>query len=450
MQDLGAFCRDCGAAAGHHTRCPACGSPRLLRHPEVGNLSIAHVDCDAFFATIEKRDDPSLRDKPVIIGGGKRGVVSTACYIARINGVRSAMPMFKALKLCPNAVVIKPNGDKYSKVGREVRHLMQELTPLVQPVSIDEAFLDLSGTQRLHGMAPAQTLARFARRVEAEIGITVSVGLSYNKFLAKIASDLDKPRGFAVIGRAEAKEFLGEKPVSILPGIGKATEERLAAKGIRTLSDVRRTDLKDLARIYGNGADKLLRMALGEDDRPVRSERDRKSVSAETTFDADISEREFLEATLWRLSERVARRLRYEGVGGASVTLKLKTPDFRQRTRATLLPAPTRLAKRIFDAGRELLRHEPAEPFRLIGIGVADLHPLEDADPPDLVDTTSKRHVSLEGAEDRLRDRFGDTAVTRGTSFALQLRREKERAQRQSESGNSSNSTNRPSTTKVP
>jgi DNA polymerase-4 len=448
VESTRAICRDCGADAGFLPRCPACGSPRLLRHPEAHLLSIAHVDCDAFFATIEKRDDPSLRDKPVIIGGGRRGVVSTACYVARINGVRSAMPMFKALKLCPDAVVIKPNGEKYSKVGRDVRALMQELTPLVQPVSIDEAFLDLSGTERLHGMVPAQTLARFARRVETEIGITVSVGLSYNKFLAKIASDLNKPRGFAIIGREDAAGFLADKPIDILPGIGKATEQRLSAQGIRTLADVRRIPLKDLARIYGNGADKLWRMAHGQDDRPVHAERDRKSVSAETTFDADIADREFLDATLWRLSERVARRLRYEGVGGTSITLKLKTPDFRQRTRALALPAPTRLAKRIFDTGRDLLSHEPREPFRLIGIGVSDLRPIEDADLPDLVDTTSKRHVSLESAEDRLRDRFGDAAITRGSSFALQLRRDK--AQRQSGPGNNSSSTSRPSTTKVP
>ncbi len=421
-----AFCRDCGADAWQRPRCPTCGSPRILRHPESAALTIAHVDCDAFFAAIEKRDDPSLRDKPVIVGGGKRGVVSTACYIARINGVRSAMPMFKALKLCPDAVVIRPNGEKYSKAGREVRALMQELTPLVEPLSIDEAFLDLSGTERLHGMSPDRTLARFARKVEAEIGITVSIGLSYNKFLAKIASDLDKPRGFAVIGRADAMEFLGSRSIGVLPGIGKATEARLAEFGLRTLGDVRRKTQADLLRMLGSGAGRLWRMAHGEDDRPVRPERERKSVSAETTFDIDIDDPVLLEATLWRLSEKVARRLRRDEIGGSTVTLKLKTPDFRQRTRAATLPAPTRLAKRIFDTGRELLRHEKREAFRLIGIGVSDLSPMADADPPDLVDTTAKRHISLEGAEDRLRARFGDGAITRGTSFAGRPRVPKE------------------------
>jgi DNA polymerase-4 len=186
----------------------------LIRHAEIDALTLAHVDCDAFYATVEKRDNPELADKPVIIGGGKRGVVSTCCYIARIHGVRSAMPMFKALDACPDAVVIKPDMEKYARVGREVRRMMEELTPLVQPISIDEAFLDLAGTERLHKDTPARTLARFAARVEAEIGITLSVGLSYCKFLAKVASDLDKPRGFSVIGKEEALAFLGPRPVT--------------------------------------------------------------------------------------------------------------------------------------------------------------------------------------------------------------------------------------------
>ena len=195
------FCRDCLADASPNSgRCGACRSPRLLRHPELDRLSIAHVDCDAFYATIEKRDDPALAAEPVIVGGGKRGVVAAACYVARTFGVRSAMPMFEALRLCPHATVIRPNMEKYVGVGREVRRMMLDLTPQVEPLSIDEAFLDLTGTERLHGMNPAKALARFARDVESKVGITVSIGLSGNKFLAKIASDLDKPRGFAVLG----------------------------------------------------------------------------------------------------------------------------------------------------------------------------------------------------------------------------------------------------------
>ena len=202
------FCRDCLAdATPQGARCAACGSPRLLRHDELDTLAIAHVDCDAFYATIEKRDDPTLAAEPVIVGGGKRGVVATACYIARTFGVKSAMPMFEALRLCPQAKVVRPNMEKYAKAGREVRRMMLALTPLVEPLSIDEAFLDLSGTARLHGMSPAKALARFAADVEKNLRITVSIGLSCNKFLAKVASDLDKPRGFAVLGGSEAPGF---------------------------------------------------------------------------------------------------------------------------------------------------------------------------------------------------------------------------------------------------
>src|SRR4051812_30026426 len=275
-----ALCRDClsetaGLAAG--TRCQRCGSPRLLAHPERDSLSVAHVDCDAFFAAVEKRDNPELRDRPVIVGGGKRGVVATACYLARTSGVRSAMPMFKALKACPEAVVILPDIDKYRRVGREVRRLMLELTPLVEPVSIDEAFLDLSGTERVHHASPARTLVRFASRVEDEIGISVSVGLSHNKFLAKLASDLDKPRGFSIIGREETRRRLADLPVSVVPGIGPAAQARLTANGIALLRHVRERPLGDLVRVLGREADRLLRIANGEDARPVRPERETKS-----------------------------------------------------------------------------------------------------------------------------------------------------------------------------
>ncbi len=436
-----AFCRDCGADAGARDRCRSCGSPRLARHPELDALTVAHVDCDAFFAAIEKRDDPSLADRPVIIGGARRGVVSTACYVARIQGVRSAMPMFKALKLCPDAVVIRPDMEKYAAVGREVRQLMLELTPLVEPVSIDEAFLDLSGTQRLHHMAPARTLARFARRVEAEVGITVSVGLSYCKFLAKIASDRDKPRGFSVIGRAEAQLFLAGEPVGIIPGIGRATAERLEKQGIRTLGEVRAAAPEALMRAVGSGAMRLRRMAAGEDDRKVTPERERKSVSAETTFNDDIADRAELEAILWRLSERVARRLRAAEIAGTTVTLKLKTPDFRIVTRAHRLSSPTRIARRLFDTARDLLGHElKSGPFRLIGVGVADLAPIADADPPDLVDRRPERDLKLETAVDRLRERFGDAAPSRGVGLG----------QGQARDSSSSRSVSRPSRTKVP
>ena len=331
-------------------------------------LSIAHVDCDAFYATIEKRDDPSLSDKPLIIGGGRRGVVSTACYVARTYGIHSAMPMFKARALCPHATVISPNMQKYVGVGREVRKLMFELTPQVEPLSIDEAFMDLTGTQRLHGMTPARSLARFAKRVEAEIGITVSIGLSANKFLAKIASDMDKPRGFAVLGKDEAVAFLGGKPVGFIWGVGKASAARLQRDGFSTVADLQRADESDLMKRYGVEGRRLWRLSRGIDERVVNPERETKSVSAETTFGEDIASYKPLEKILWSLSERVSARLKSSGIAGSTVTLKLKTADFRIRTRARSLGEPTQLAARIFAAGKDLLARETdGTRFRLIG-----------------------------------------------------------------------------------
>ncbi|MFN3853445.1 MAG: DNA polymerase IV [Phreatobacter sp.] len=413
---LRAFCRDCFTAQPPGgRRCTACGSPRIVAHEELDTLSIAHVDCDAFYAAIEKRDDPALADRPVIVGGGRRGVVSTCCYIARISGVRSAMPMFKALKLCPEAVVIKPDMEKYARVGREVRQAMLALTPLVEPLSIDEAFLDLSGTERLHGAAPALTLARFASQVEQEIGITVSVGLSYNKFLAKIASDLDKPRGFAAIGRGEALDFLGPKPVSLIWGVGRAMQEALARDGLKCIADLRRLDETELMRRYGAMGQRLARLARGQDDRRVNPEGEVKSVSAETTFNEDIREGRALEKHLFRLCEKVSARCKAKHLSGRSVTLKLKTADFRLRTRSRALETPTALAARLFEAGRDLLLREvDGTAFRLIGIGLSDLADLDKADPADLIDTTIARNVKVEGAIDSLRARFGKAAVVKG------------------------------------
>jgi DNA polymerase IV len=410
------FCRDCRcdvAKAG--SRCPACGSPKVLHHPELERLAVAHVDCDAFYATIEKRDDSTLADKPVIVGGRQRGVVLTACYVARTFGVRSAMPMFEARRLCPSAAVVRPDMEKYARVGAQVRTLMRELTPLVEPVSIDEAFMDLCGTERLHGSSPAKSLAGFADRVEREIGITVSIGLSCNKFLAKIASDLDKPRGFAVLGAGEAAAFLSTRPVTQIFGVGKAAQTRLGRDGFRTVGDLQRASAADLTRRYGTEGARLARLALGIDDRPVRAERETKSISAETTFDQDIAEFRQLELRLWRLSEKVSARLKGSALAGATVTLKLKTADFRLCTRAQSFGQPTQLAAKIFACGRELLARETdGTRYRLIGIGVSALMPAAAGDFADLID---RRTADAEHAVDRLRARFGDDAVVKGLVF---------------------------------
>ncbi|MEI2301698.1 DNA polymerase IV [Ensifer sp. MJa1] len=418
------FCRDClKEQAASVRRCVACGSPRILRHAELYDLTLAHIDCDAFYASIEKRDNPELADKPVIIGGGKRGVVSTACYIARIHGVRSAMPMFKALEACPQAVVVKPDMEKYVRVGREVRMLMQELTPLVQPLSIDEAFLELRGTARLHHDPPARTLARFARRVEQEIGITVSVGLSYCKFLAKVASDLQKPRGFSVIGQAEALDFLREKPVTLIWGVGKAFATALERDGIRTIGQLQTMEEGDLMRRYGTMGQRLFRLSRGLDERAVEIDGEAKSVSSETTFNDDLSRYDDLVVHLRRLSEQVAHRLRKSELAGQTVVLKLKTADFKLRTRNRRLDSPTRLADRIFRTGLQLLEKETdGTKYRLIGIGVSDLSNPDLADPPDLVDPAATRRAAAEDAMNRLRDKFGKASVETGYTFGTRKR----------------------------
>jgi DNA polymerase-4 len=410
------FCRDCRLDAPDGAgRCSACGSPRIVRHPEIETLAIAHVDCDAFYATIEKRDDPSLADKPVIVGGRHRGVVLTCCYVARTFGVRSAMPMFEARRLCPHATVVQPDMEKYARVGREVRGLMRALTPLVEPVSIDEAFMDLSGTTRLHGRSPAKSLAGFAADVEKSLGITVSSGLAAHKFLAKIASDLDKPRGFAVLGAAEAAQFLAPKSVSLIFGVGRVAQQRLARDGLHTIGDLQRAGETGLIRRYGTEGARLARLARGVDDRPVRAEREAKSISAETTFDHDIADFRPLELRLWRLTEKVSARLKANELAGATVTLKLKTADFRIRTRAQTLAHPTQLAARIFAAGRELLARETdGTMFRLLGIGVSAL---SDADGADFADLLDRRSAEAEQAIDRLREKFGDGAIVKGLAF---------------------------------
>ena len=410
------FCRDCLAdVAANAIRCHACRSPRLLRHRALGHLSLAHVDCDAFYATVEKRDNPAIADRPVIIGGGKRGVVSAACYIARTYGVRSAMPMFKAQALCPEAVVIRPDMAKYVRVGREVRAVMQALTPLVEPLSIDEAFLDLGGTERLHGMIPAKVLARFARNIERDIGITVSVGLSVNKFLAKIASDLDKPRGFALLDQDDARALMADKPVGFIYGVGPATAERLAQRGLRTIADLQRADETDLMRQFGLEGRRLWRLARGIDERKVVADRGAKTISSETTFDSDIHDYASLEKTLWRLCEKVSLRLKAADLAGSTITLKLKTADFRQRTRARGIAAPTQLANRIFATARDMLAGEiDGTKFRLLGVGVSALQAGSQAGDDDLID---RRSAHAERAMDDLRKKFGTTAVIRGIVY---------------------------------
>ena len=413
------LCRDCLHKFSGDTRCPSCRSPRFTAHPELFSLSIAHMDCDAFYAAVEKRDDPSLADKPVIVGGRKRGVVSTACYIARMQGVHSAMPMFQALKRCPDAVVVRPRMDAYSAASRKIRAMMDELTPEIEPLSLDEAFIDLTGTSRLHGEPPALLLARLANRLEREIGITASIGLSHNKFLAKVASDLEKPRGFSIIGKEETMRILAEKPVGLIWGVGTRTNSALALAGIKTFSDLRRWDKEVLAKKFGTMGARLWHLSRGEDTRRIKPNRAVKSISCETTFEQDIADADILEGHIWRLSERVSDRAKAKRRSGRVVTLKMKRSNHSVLTRRTSLEISTQMADKIFGEAQKLFRTvEDRGPFRLAGVGISDLRILEmDEFGGSLLDPNESLRFKAERATDEIRKKFGSDAILRGRSL---------------------------------
>ncbi len=414
-----ALCRECLTQFDDGRRCPSCGSPRVTRHAELWDLSIAHMDCDAFYASVEKRDNPDLRDKPVIIGGGRRGVVSTACYIARIKGVRSAMPMFQALKLCPEAVVVRGRMEVYAQVSRQIRAMMEDLTPAIEPLSLDEAFLDLTGTARLHGKPPAVMLAGLVKRMADELGITGSIGLSHNKFLAKLASDLDKPRGFSVIGTAETQDVLADKPVRMIWGIGAAGQASLDKAGIRTFADLRRWDQAALQARFGQMGDRLYHLSRGQDARRVQRDSKAKSISNETTFSEDIADPDLLDGHIWRLAEKVADRAKAKGLAGRVVTLKLKRTDFKLITRRTSLPDGTQIADRIYRTARALYdqtRHD--QPYRLLGVGLSELIPADTADRSgNLLDPQEAKRIEAERATDAIRAKFGEDAILKGRAL---------------------------------
>ena len=425
-----ALCRDCDThVADTVEACPNCGSYRMIAHPNLETLSIAHIDCDAFFAAIEKRDNPELKHKPVIVGGGKRGVVSTCCYIARLNGVRSAMPIFKALKACPEAVVIKPRHAAYSEASRQIKAKFERLTPKVQMLSVDEGFLDLSGTTRLARAFPAVSLSRLARDVEADIGITISIGLSENKFLAKTASELDKPRGFALIAKSEAEDLLGPKPVGFLHGVGTQLAKKLERDGYRLVADLQASEARALIRRYGETGLWLHQRAHGIDNRPVRTDGLRKSVSAERTFEDDIRAHAILEDRLWEVCEETAKRAKRHGVEGSTITLKLKTKDFRALTRSITLPSGTNLANAMFRVTKPLLERETRDgrAYRLIGIALSHLQEAR-WDTRDLIDPGIEKRAKAERASDAARSKFGDASVVTGRAIRLSDAKRKKRS----------------------
>ena len=424
------LCRDCGerSFAKEAESCPQCHSMRIVRHPELHELALAHLDCDAFYAAIEKRDREELRDVPLIVGGRHRGVVAACCYLARAHGVHSAMPMFKAIKACPDAVVVRPDMKKYKQVSEELRTLMLALTPLVEPLSIDEAYMDLSGTAALHAASPAGALARLVNQVEDILGITVTIGLSYNKFLAKIASDLDKPRGFSVIGRTEAREFLADKPVGLLWGVGRALQQRLARDGIQSIGELARLEEPVLVARYGKIGSSLYSFARGRDERAVNPEREIKSISSEITLDRDISDPEQLRTTLWKLCETLAQRMKKAGVVGHGITLKLKTADFRLLTRSRRLDGPTHSAQAHFRTAQVLLDKEAdGRAFRLIGIGAHSLIAAENLRQGDLFESGAGDGPGdgpVEDVLDEIQEKFGPKSVIRGRGFGHELNRQ--------------------------
>ena len=424
------LCRACGSAgyAGGEKPpidCPACDSSNIRWHSELFKLTLAHIDCDAFYASVEKRDNPELADRPVIVGGRERGVVAAACYIARQYGVRSAMPTWTALKKCPDAVVIRPRMAHYVETSRRIKDMMMRLTPLVQPISIDEAFLDLSGTEALHGCSPAVALLRLQNDIRETMGLTVSIGLASTKSLAKMASDRDKPDGFFIVGAAEAKAWLAPQPVSVLFGLGKAAVGRLNAAGFHTCGDLVAGDLAVLTNLLGRQAGQIQRLAAGIDNRAVTTERVAKSISSETTFSRDLGEFAELEAELEILCLKVSARLKSAGIAGGRVTIKLKRPDHRILTRSQTLQHRTDKSHLLFAAARELLRGEtgPQRKFRLLGFGVDQLGTPEASSLLDLEGGISDRQNRLEAALDAVGQKLGEGAIQSGRIFQRQKRK---------------------------
>lgn len=412
-------CRECFKTFNEKKEfCNKCYSANLISNNEIENLNIAHVDCDAFYAAIEKRDNPKYKNFPIIIGGGKRGVVATACYIARTRGVKSAMPMYKALNLCPDAIIIKPNMQKYKKASKVINNLMKEITPLVEPLSLDEAFLDLSGTSRLHKKIPAVLLAELSKKIQKKVGISVSIGLSYNKFLAKICSDIDKPRGFSIINRLEAQSFLKDKPVEVIWGVGNTLKNKLNNDGIRTIGQIREMDCSELIVKYGSIGSHIHKLSNAEDVREIKPYRKVKSISHETTFEKDTNDEVFLKKILWSLCEKVSDRAKEKGLGGSTINLKIKTKDFKLISRSITIEEPTQIAEIIFQTSKLLLSREiKKNKFRLLGVGLSNLKDSEICDLYDLINTNSNKEKNIEFAIDAIRNRYGVNLIKKGRSI---------------------------------
>jgi DNA polymerase-4 len=381
--------------------------------------TIIHVDMDAFYASVEVLDNPSLAGKPLIVGGPpeSRGVVAAASYEARKFGVHSAMSSYRAKKLCPHCIILAPRFGRYAEVSRRVFDIFHEYTPLVEPISIDEAFLDLTGTEGLFG--PAVEVARtIKRRIREEVGLTASVGVAPNKFLAKIASDLEKPDGFVVIEQEKAAALLAELPVGKLWGVGKVTEEKFAKSGIHKVRDLLTFPLDVLRDVAGSWTETLLELARGIDDRPVVPSREPKSIGAETTFAVDIADSGRLRRELEDLVDRVATELRESGYCARTIHLKARYPDFTTVTRAETLPTATASTQTIRHAAFDMLEKRlgrAGRPLRLIGVSVSNLSRAGEGQLQLFPDEVEARDETLDRLTDAVRKRFGSKALGPGT-----------------------------------
>jgi DNA polymerase-4 len=380
---------------------------------------ILHLDMDAFYAAIEQRDDPALQGRPVVVGGrGRRAVVAAASYEARRFGVRSAMPMFEARRRCPQAVVVAPRMDRYREVSRTVMGILREFSPLVEPVSIDEAFVDLAGTERLWG-PPEAVAAAIKERIRAALGLTASIGVAPVRFLAKIASDLHKPDGLTVIAPEAVAEVIDRLPVGRVPGVGPKTQAKLAAMGVEFLGALRAFPPETLAAAFGSAGARLLALARGIDPTPVTPATPARSVSSECTLPADTREEALIARCLLEQAEEVAAALRRQGVAARTVVLKLKHADFTVRTRRTTFAPATQSSKELYRRALALLaKHRPAQKVRLVGLGATGLTAAAAPRQQELFGAPEgprKAWEAVDRAVDRIRERFGDGVIGRGT-----------------------------------
>ena len=408
------FCRDClKDFRCSRKRCDYCRSPRIVYHKELEDLSIVHIDCDSFYAAVEKRDNPELSNVPVIVGGSKRGVVSTCCYIARKYGVESAMPIFKAQKLCPKAVFISPRHDRYREVSRNLRSYLEKLTPKIEFVSIDEGYLDLTGTRRLHGLYPAKLVAKAVQEIEINFGITVSIGLSYNKMLAKIASTKSKPRGFSIVGKGDTDEFLTKLTVREINGIGKKLSEKLNKAGIFCLGDIQTKDKRDLVIQFGDTIRLLFNLIESREKSSVNAKNESKSISTEQTFAQSLKRKSEIKKFLWAASVKVSDAAKKQNVVTQSVHIKLKKENFKTLTRSLTLNSGTNLASEIYNAGLVLLEKEISHaPFRLIGIGIGKIEEINGTLHSN--DFFKNQEKDLEDATDKIRNKYGSDSIFPG------------------------------------